>query len=229
MSTQFFNNAFESILILMENANQTKRKIFIVKSRKWIVIFSFFVFSFISATICFSQESHLKQENTMSNTVYELAQIQKMAAYNTWANQQFFNWLSLADSSQWNKHIESSFNSLELTIRHLWNAEHGWLTTLKKQPWKAAIEKDQTMTQKEMLAGFINTSLEFQQYVETMSYNNLNETRNIGKDQKSISLADIIQHVFNHATYHRGQLITIGRQVGLSSPPRTDYIHYITQ
>jgi uncharacterized damage-inducible protein DinB len=213
----------------MENINQIERKILTIKCNKCTVVALFFVFLLSSATISFAEEPQPKQENIMSNTAFQLKQIQKMAAYNTWANQQFTSWLSVADSSQWNKHVESSFNSLELTLRHLWNAENGWLTTLKKQPWKAAIEKDQIMTQEEMLAGFIKTSIEFHQFVETMSNSDLNESRNIGKDQKAVSVADIIQHVFNHATYHRGQLITMGRQVGLSSPPRTDYIYFITQ
>ncbi|MFN2424735.1 MAG: DinB family protein [Cryomorphaceae bacterium] len=31
----------------------------------------------------------------------------------------------------------------------------------------------------------------------------------------------------NHSTYHRGQLVTMGRQAGLSTPPQTDYIFYV--
>lgn len=60
-----------------------------------------------------------------------------------------------------------------------------------------------------------------------MNEEELYDVRKIGKDQKEISIADIILHVFNHATYHRGQLITMGRQVGLTLPPRTDYIYFL--
>jgi uncharacterized damage-inducible protein DinB len=36
-------------------------------------------------------------------------------------------------------------------------------------------------------------------------------------------LADILQHIVNHSTYHRGQLTTMIRQVGVT-PPRTDFL-----
>lgn len=156
-------------------------------------------------------------------------QLKEMAAYNTWANLQLINWLKEADTSQWNKPIPSSFQTLELTVRHLWNAEHGWLTTLKEAPWEAAIEKQQKMEQGELLNGFLKTSQAFQEFVEALSPAEMADTRNLGKDKRPTTVADIIQHVFNHATYHRGQLITMGRQAGLSNPPRTDYIFYVMQ
>jgi uncharacterized damage-inducible protein DinB len=34
-------------------------------------------------------------------------------------------------------------------------------------------------------------------------------------------------HVFNHGTYHRGQLVTMLRQVGVTEIPQTDYIAFV--
>jgi uncharacterized damage-inducible protein DinB len=161
-----------------------------------------------------------------SNNV-QIEHFNKIAAYNTWANQQLVDWLLLADSNQWNKNIESSFNTLELTTRHLWNAEHGWLATLKKQPWSMAVEAEKKLLKNEILNGFIKTSIEFQEFVSSIKESDLNDTRIVGKAEKKMLVSDIIQHVFNHATYHRGQLITMGRQVGLANPPRTDYIYFM--
>jgi uncharacterized damage-inducible protein DinB len=166
---------------------------------------------------------------TMKDTISKQNLIQNMAAYNTWANQQLANWLSQATEEQWHRSIESSFQTLDLTVRHLWNAEHGWLTTLKKQPWQVAIEENQPLASNDLLQGFLKTSREFQQFVDKLTEAQLEETRNLGRDAKAVTLIDIIHHVFNHATYHRGQLITMGRQAGLSDPPRTDYIYFVMQ
>jgi uncharacterized damage-inducible protein DinB len=38
-------------------------------------------------------------------------------------------------------------------------------------------------------------------------------------------MADLIRHVVNHSTYHRGQLATQLRQLG-QIPPATDFIVY---
>ncbi len=148
------------------------------------------------------------------------------------------DWLSKADSAQWHLPIESSFTTIELTVCHLWNAEHGWLNTLKKEPWGQAVpispkihtsQYDHSPTQQEILAGFNQCSEQWNAYVANLNEEQLLDTRLLGADKKPILVADIIQHVLNHATYHRGQLITMGRQAGLQSPPRTDYIYYIMQ
>jgi uncharacterized damage-inducible protein DinB len=39
---------------------------------------------------------------------------------------------------------------------------------------------------------------------------------------------DFIQHAMNHSTYHRGQLVTIGRNLGYIDAPMTDYNFYLT-
>jgi uncharacterized damage-inducible protein DinB len=36
----------------------------------------------------------------------------------------------------------------------------------------------------------------------------------------------MLLHVFNHSNFHRGQLVTILRQLGEEKIPQTDYIHY---
>ncbi|MFZ1749342.1 MAG: DinB family protein [Saprospiraceae bacterium] len=40
------------------------------------------------------------------------------------------------------------------------------------------------------------------------------------------NLLHIIHHVFNQGTYHRGQLVTMGRALGFLHPPSTDFIHF---
>jgi uncharacterized damage-inducible protein DinB len=38
--------------------------------------------------------------------------------------------------------------------------------------------------------------------------------------------AEMILHCMQHSTFHRGQLLTLGRQLGLTQPPSTDYIRF---
>ncbi len=37
---------------------------------------------------------------------------------------------------------------------------------------------------------------------------------------------ELLMHLFNHATYHRGQLVTIMRALGLEEIPKTDFVNY---
>jgi len=184
--------------------------------------------------LCWLPLTFRSMENSLPTNLFSMESpnsrihhIKQQAAYNTWANQQLANWLRQATKEQWHHPIESSFKTLDLTVRHLWNAEHGWLTTLKNQPWQVAIEENQSLASDDLLQGFLKTSRDFQQFVDKLTEVQLDETRNLGRDAKTVTLIDIIHHVFNHATYHRGQLITMGRQAGLSDPPRTDYIYFV--
>jgi uncharacterized damage-inducible protein DinB len=184
-------------------------------------------FMFFSGALC-CQNTDIDNYIIMKKSNNENEnQLAKYALYNLWANQQIVKWLNNADDNQWQQEVESSFNSLKSTLIHLWNAEHGWLQTLLKLPWEQAIAPEKEMAKNLMLSGFLLTSKRFAEFVNNLEDADFKSVRNFGNNKADVSAADIILHVFNHATYHRGQLITIGRQVGLSEPPRTDYIYFI--
>jgi uncharacterized damage-inducible protein DinB len=46
-----------------------------------------------------------------------------------------------------------------------------------------------------------------------------------GMSTKS-TLLDILHHLMNHGTYHRGQLTTFLRQLGFTKIPSTDFITF---
>jgi uncharacterized damage-inducible protein DinB len=155
--------------------------------------------------------------------------IKDYAAYNLWANQRYADWLLQADSAQFYTEVESSFNTLAKTAIHLWNAESGWLNTIKREPWGESPGNNFSGSPAELLQNWISASKAFADYAETLS---AEELQSIYFRQNGDTLGtgeQLMLHVFNHATYHRGQLITMGRQVGLKNPPRADYIFYINQ
>jgi uncharacterized damage-inducible protein DinB len=45
-------------------------------------------------------------------------------------------------------------------------------------------------------------------------------------DRNSMRLVDQMQHVANHATLHRGQVVGMIRQLGIA-PPSTDLLFYL--
>jgi uncharacterized damage-inducible protein DinB len=142
--------------------------------------------------------------------------------YTVWANDQLVEWLHSADKSAWEEERSSSFTSLNETTQHLWNAEYGWLTSLKEMPWSSAPKKD---SKRDVLTGWQSTSRAFAAYGLALLTEDPEGTRIVGESKMRID--DILLHVCNHATYHRGQLITLGRQVGLEDPPRTDYVYFM--
>jgi len=153
--------------------------------------------------------------------------IKQYAAYNLWANQQLANWLQNATPAAMNQPIESSFNSLRKTVIHIWNAEYLWLRVLQNLDIEPIPGNVFTGNDQELLSAWLEASANFLAYVEQMDENTLASFRGGSNPDNPLAVMDIIQHTMNHSTYHRGQLITMGRQAGLSSPPRTDFIYYV--
>jgi uncharacterized damage-inducible protein DinB len=151
----------------------------------------------------------------------------RYAHYNLWANTQMKNWLEEATTEQMNLEIESSFTSLRKTAMHIWNAEYLWLAVLKNESYEDMPANTFDGDERALLQGWLATSEAFYTYIASLSPEQLRGTRSSGADRPPLYVSDIIQHCMNHSTYHRGQLITMGRQAGLVSPPRTDFIYYV--
>ncbi len=47
-------------------------------------------------------------------------------------------------------------------------------------------------------------------------------------EPKSYVLGDALLHCANHASYHRGQVVSLLRQLG-ATPPATDYIFFLDE
>jgi len=48
--------------------------------------------------------------------------------------------------------------------------------------------------------------------------------QNSKKEKFRQPVFEMLAHLFNHSTYHRGQLVTMLRQLGVTSIPATDFI-----
>jgi uncharacterized damage-inducible protein DinB len=154
--------------------------------------------------------------------------IQRYTAYNHWADRQLADWLRSASEEQLNREIESSFTSLKETVLHIWGAEYLWLQVVKDESYENNPAKRFEGNKEELLAGWLEASENFKNHVQSMTLAELQTQRPKSSGEGYTVIVDMIHHCMNHSTYHRGQLITMGRQAGLKDPPRTDFIYYIS-
>lgn len=153
----------------------------------------------------------------------------RYAAYNIWANQRLIAVLNGLSEEQRNKDHGSSFSSLRNTVLHMWDGEAIWyqrlnLTTPVVKPslafegsWEELVKGFQRQNQ--LLHDFVAAASEAK-LAHTIEYN-LPEKRT-GKS----AVDNSILTVFNHSTFHRGQLVTMLRQSGIAKIPPTDFIVY---
>lgn len=148
------------------------------------------------------------------------------ANYNLWANTALISWLKTKPAALLEQDVPSSFRSIHLTLLHIWQTERYWLSILKKEAPSVNDELSGSLTDvfnellnnSAALAGFVNgqTDLALQQQTLIQSpwfqcrFNNF----------------EYVMQVINHSTYHRGQIVTMGRALGFTDAPMTDYNFY---
>jgi uncharacterized damage-inducible protein DinB len=157
--------------------------------------------------------------------------LSRYVSYNIWANKLIAGYLEGKDSNLFDKEIISSFSSIRKTIFHIADGQHIWMQRLKgtsPSDWPS-----KNMKPEEAVSAMINTSTAIALYCENkddafwtekISYSTLD-----GATHKE-SIGNVFMHLMNHGTFHRGQLITMFRQVGFEGAlPKTDLMAYLRE
>ena len=156
--------------------------------------------------------------------------LKEYTRYNLWANTRLVNWLAQATEAQLEQPLESSFPSIRATVQHLWGAEAIWLERLRGNSPTTFVSLQGSC--QEVLQHWIKASADFTSFVavqEDAFFQQTFEYKNLAGEAFQTAAKEMIQHCMNHSTYHRGQLITLGRQVGLGKAPQSDYIAYVRE
>lgn len=150
------------------------------------------------------------------------------ATYNIWANNKIIESLSQLDEQLLNQKIEASFPSIMKTVSHLWMAEIGWLSRLQGKGWEVSKITNFSGMPYELFESWQKTSAAFKSFVESTDLEQTLDFNHKGESY-SIPFREIAQTVFTHGNYHRGQVIMMMRQLGLTDMPKTDYIEWVRQ
>ncbi|HMY73228.1 MAG TPA: DinB family protein [Blastocatellia bacterium] len=152
------------------------------------------------------------------------------AAYNLWANKQLVDWLKTKPLEAMEREVPSSFSSVKQTLVHIWDTETWWLGTLQQSQPESNYGRVFSGPLEEVFAGLVAQSEALVAYAQLLTADSLQE-------QCPFSIPyfgdfvrprfEMIQHTVNHSTYHRGQIVTIGRNVGLADAPMTDFMFYL--
>lgn len=151
--------------------------------------------------------------------------IAEQVNYNLWANKRMIAWLEANNEALIKQECQSSFPSILKTIDYILEGQLFYYSVLKEIP----VEKPWDNSVQEIFKGLIEQAIAFVDYVE--SQDNLNGTRLVNSKflKGSFTQYELIQHCMNHSTYHRGQIITMGHQLGMTKAPSTDMLFYFVQ
>jgi hypothetical protein len=153
------------------------------------------------------------------------------ANYNIWANSRTVDLILKLTPEQLDMEINSSFNSIRKTMYHGWGAEDVWLQRLQLiENWRYVgndldtpvdIACTKWLQTGEALKTFIEKQFDDSAFEHVFQYY---DSEKVSHKQP---VGQTLMHVFNHATYHRVQLVTMLRQVGVTKIPSTDFMRWV--
>lgn len=152
--------------------------------------------------------------------------LQNYARFNQWAHKRLLDLINTLPLEQHHVLIPSSFDSLYKTVFHVWGAESLWLGRLNQAP--ITISGDPFNESMDNLSAALKAvdqlwvewveSKDDDQLIKKLDYHN-----KAGLPfTQSYDL--LLHHIFNHSTYHNGQLVTMLRAIGVQNIPATDFV-----
>jgi uncharacterized damage-inducible protein DinB len=156
-----------------------------------------------------------------------LQEIRTLHAYNAWANNRIFEAVEALPPEQYLTDMKSSHGGIHGTLVHMVGAEKVWLGRWqgREEPFMTAADAPTLKTLHEV---WEKNGFETAKYLGTLTDKKLLESFTM-KTAKGESFMHIlwqtIQHLVDHSSYHRGQVITLMRQLGVT-PPSTGLIRF---
>ena len=151
--------------------------------------------------------------------------------YNRWANARVLDAAAALTPGQFTKDLASSHRSLRDTLAHILAAEWVWLMRWKGTSPKALLDPAGFPDQGALRARWAEFEREQSDFLDTLNEESLAAVVayvNTRGEEWRYPLWQMLQHVVNHSTYHRGQAVTLLRQLG-AEPAPTDFLVFFDE
>ncbi len=155
--------------------------------------------------------------------------IANYARFNLWANETLVQWIRTKPEADFSRLVPSSYPSIESALNHIWESERFWyrVVTGVEKPYDPS-EPRASLEPAAVFARLVEQSAQLAEFAANASDASLAEAVTLDSPwvKGIMPRYEFLQHVFNHGTYHRGQLVGIGRNLGYTDAPMTDYNFY---
>jgi uncharacterized damage-inducible protein DinB len=151
--------------------------------------------------------------------------------YNAWANRLLFEASAKLAEADYFRDLKSSFGGIHGTLAHIVWAEHLWLTRWTGKPAPAVAQGGDLPALPAVRTRWEDVEAERREWLRGLTDARLEETRVVKPSTGGEfvhTMRQMIRHAVDHSSYHRGQVVTLFRQVG-AVPPVTGLIFFYRQ
>lgn len=143
--------------------------------------------------------------------------IERLFEYNRWANARVLTAVSRLPAEQFTKDLSNSFPSVRDTLVHMVWAEWIWLMRWLGESPKIKFDPADFPTIARLKEKWREIEIGQVDFIATLTDESLAKVIayiNTKDEEWKYPLGQMMQHVVNHASYHRGQITTMLRQLG---------------
>ena len=151
--------------------------------------------------------------------------------FHRWANQRIVEAAQPLSNEALHKDHGTSFKSVFGTLVHIYQADSTWFGRIFGNP----DAQTTTFTPKPDLTGLsadwfvlLDRAADWSAMLSEPEWNDVISYKDSRGNSHQTAILPIILHVVNHGSYHRGQVSSLLRQIGVT-PPNTDLINFYRQ
>jgi len=149
--------------------------------------------------------------------------------YHYWGRDRMLEAVEPLTLEEYLKDLGNSFRSVRDTVVHTYGAEWNWYLRWVGNSQKGFPDASAFPDVSTIRAAWKSQEQKVRLFVLSLGEENLHRTfkyRTFDGQEMESEFAHMLQHVVNHATFHRGQVTTMLRQLGAPAPKPQDLIRF---
>ena len=158
-----------------------------------------------------------------------LQDLRTLLDYHYWARDRMFEALEPLSAEQVNRDMGNSFKSIRDTVTHLYAAEWAWYSRWQGTSPDKLLPADMFPDLAAVRLAWVDLEAKIRAYLEELGEANVPkviEYKLLSGQPGASPIWQMLQHVVNHASYHRGQVTTMLRQLGAQPAKSLDMIAF---
>jgi uncharacterized damage-inducible protein DinB len=154
-----------------------------------------------------------------------------LLAFNSWATQKIVDAVTSLPPDQVKMDMKASHGSILGTLTHLVGSEEIWISRLTGTPGSTAPRPTEAAGVADLKKRWETAGFAVARWLGTLTDKKLQEPFSFTTMQGATythTFTQAIQHLVDHGTYHRGQIVVLLRQLGVK-PPSTGMIGFFRE
>lgn len=159
----------------------------------------------------------------------DIAYLQLLLDYHYWARDRMLAAVAALTKDEYERDLGNSFPSVRDTVNHIYLAEWVWHTRWLGASPNTFPPKDELPDLATLRARWAEREPAVRSFVASLSNAGIErsyEYKLFSGAAGTSRFWEMLVHVVNHATYHRGQVTTLLRQLGAKPPESMDMIAF---